>query len=1050
MAAPHVSGVAAQLRARFPSLGPGGLTVALNCLATKDAISGLPAGTVNALLFSKFEQAASCLVTPGPAPPQPPSPPGTCVDDSSCPHLNDGDCDDGGLGSHYGFCEYATDCSDCGIRPPADVSPVVSPPLVAPPSLVVSPRPLPPPSPSPLPPPSLFEGECVDDPAGCDHLDDGDCDDGGPGSDYNICSWASDCTDCGPRSQAPRPPSEYCTDDAQRCPHVDDGECDDGGPESEYSVCPLGSDCTDCGDRTPSSASSPPPPSPSLPPPPSPPPPSPSLPPPSPPPAVSSAPPPPTPARETVSGCACQKEWEMDGYPGHPVSDYCGNPDGDLGGEWCFVVDEDCEGRSWGYCEAVSPPPPPLPPLGFPSPQPETYTYEVRQMNAECANQWKNLGEYASAELCSLAAGVAGCTTFMFSSAYTSWGCRCCSEPDPPKEHSLWTLYNVLPCSDPSVTCVLPGTRLLSAIGTAQAFCDGPTDAEANFAAATALQGLIPARDAYLATDPTFASALDTSMSISATVLSKSASGMCNEPATACNDGAVLFHWLRGLLLLIDRNASRALIDSAPRAALFEAHHVYLADGNWMDDNTVQLTESMYDDLPLHLRVDGVLYEAQFATMTVRDSFRCGGDHSSDGLLGGLTERGYNVFKMDVGDGTEEAFGCTGASVRGDHSMTVIRHEVAHQFDRVVQADTRMSALFDGLKASAAVTDDWLRLNCRAGGPDEFFKGAPQEIIASQVGNQYLLSSSTQLHVAVDRLVGGSSAVALGWVLFHLEMFASEDGTRSRMYESAAGLDLSVAADGTAAVLCVILRRDGVGRIGGVTVPGCGGELTISYATASSTALPSSAMTTYVDGSTSDGWSCDVDPAVAICDVPSPPPPPPPTSPSPPSASPSPPPPFVPPSPPPPSLPPPPSPSPSPSPSFASPSFPLHGVVIIDGDSDTEACVQDSSATRYDGKAIAAQCCDGSTCYRRTSNSNADCIAGPWGSTSFEYTTWAEASERCAVLGYTLCDGNCKGKGCSYNSIWVWTSKLCSSVSSPPPPPPTPPARAPFPLQGGG
>ena len=135
----------------------------------------------------------------------------------------------------------------------------------------------------------------------------------------------------------------------------------------------------------------------------------------------------------------------MDGYPGHPVSDYCGNPDGDLGGEWCFVVDEDCEGRSWGYCEAVSPPPPPLPPLGFPSPQPETYTYEVRQMNAECANQWKNLGEYASAELCSLAAGAAGCTTFMFSSAYTSWGCRCCSEPDPPKEHSLWTLYNVLP-----------------------------------------------------------------------------------------------------------------------------------------------------------------------------------------------------------------------------------------------------------------------------------------------------------------------------------------------------------------------------------------------------------------------------------------------------------------------------------------------------------------------------------------------------------------------------------------------------------------------------
>ena len=52
----------------------------------------------------------------------------------------------------------------------------------------------------------------------------------------------------------------------------------------------------------------------------------------------------------------------------------------------------------------------------------------------------------------------------------------------------------------------------------------------------------------------------------------------------------------------------------------------------------------------------------------------------------------------------------------------------------------------------------------------------PGEIIASQVGNQYLLSSSTQLQMAVARLVDGSSAVALGWVLLHLELFAVNDG----------------------------------------------------------------------------------------------------------------------------------------------------------------------------------------------------------------------------------------------------------------------------------
>jgi len=33
----------------------------------------------------------------------------------------------------------------------------------------------------------------------CSALSDGDCDDGGPGSEYHMCEWGSDCEDCGPR-----------------------------------------------------------------------------------------------------------------------------------------------------------------------------------------------------------------------------------------------------------------------------------------------------------------------------------------------------------------------------------------------------------------------------------------------------------------------------------------------------------------------------------------------------------------------------------------------------------------------------------------------------------------------------------------------------------------------------------------------------------------------------------------------------------------------------------------------------------------------------------
>ena len=33
------------------------------------------------------------------------------------------------------------------------------------------------------------------------------------------------------------------------CNYAADGDCDDGGPNSDYSGCSLGTDCTDCGSR---------------------------------------------------------------------------------------------------------------------------------------------------------------------------------------------------------------------------------------------------------------------------------------------------------------------------------------------------------------------------------------------------------------------------------------------------------------------------------------------------------------------------------------------------------------------------------------------------------------------------------------------------------------------------------------------------------------------------------------------------------------------------------------------------------------------------------
>jgi hypothetical protein len=39
-----------------------------------------------------------------------------------------------------------------------------------------------------------------------------------------------------------------CTD---TCSYAGDGDCDDGGPNSDFDLCPYGTDCTDCGPREP-------------------------------------------------------------------------------------------------------------------------------------------------------------------------------------------------------------------------------------------------------------------------------------------------------------------------------------------------------------------------------------------------------------------------------------------------------------------------------------------------------------------------------------------------------------------------------------------------------------------------------------------------------------------------------------------------------------------------------------------------------------------------------------------------------------------------------
>ena len=53
------------------------------------------------------------------------------------------------------------------------------------------------------------------------------------------------------------------------------------------------------------------------------------------------------PTRFTQHGCICKQEWRWSGS--FQCLDSCCNPDNDRQ-DWCFVADQGCQGKSWGYC----------------------------------------------------------------------------------------------------------------------------------------------------------------------------------------------------------------------------------------------------------------------------------------------------------------------------------------------------------------------------------------------------------------------------------------------------------------------------------------------------------------------------------------------------------------------------------------------------------------------------------------------------------------------------------------------------------------------------
>ena len=186
------------------------------------------------------------------------------------------------------------------------------------------------------------------------------------------------------------------------------------------------------------------------------------------------------------------------------------------------------------------------------------------------------------------------------------------------------------------------------AIDTAKSFCSGTSStsisgptAEDMLIAAETLNKLVGNMETYFVDLDKLNDAANTAASILD-------DGECMDSLTACDFSGVLMLQLRGFLLLLDDDSDRAFPDSTdPRKAIWNQYRVLVADNGFFDGVSLNAIESFFSDLPAHLLSDGVLFEAPFATMTVRNAFICDDDSSADGILT-FTDRSYNTFQVTL------------------------------------------------------------------------------------------------------------------------------------------------------------------------------------------------------------------------------------------------------------------------------------------------------------------------------------------------------------------------------------------------------------------
>lgn len=188
--------------------------------------------------------------------------------------------------------------------------------------------------------------------------------------------------------------------------------------------------------------------------------------------------------------------------------------------------------------------------------------------------------------------------------------------------------------------------------------------------------------------------------------------------------------------------------DDVAREKLLHDFKVMLADNNFLTEDSVHAIYRVYEMLPDHLRPND-LDDVTFAVQYFPNAYNC---ESYDENLVDFTNFTYTTspsIQWNVTSTQSFPIDTPMMPIPGDTLLTAVQHEFSARFYEVVASNPRLASMLNFLYMTS-VEGNHARHWLGKEGP-EFFEKNPREILAIQIGRQYMFSSSSQLSLAVSR-----------------------------------------------------------------------------------------------------------------------------------------------------------------------------------------------------------------------------------------------------------------------------------------------------------